>query len=316
MIILFAQDPGELEAKSSQYRALIQQFGVKELSAQDAVALPGPKDHFGYVDAISDMVIEGTREEPHPNKGPTIKPGEFFLGYPDETGGLPEMPKPDILGRNSSYLVYRKLYEDVGAFRVFLRQESNSVEEQEWLAAKLMGRWRSGAPLVLAPNQDDPELAADRSRNNDFNYAEMDPQGLACPIGAHIRRVNPRDSVANVNRNRLLRRGLPYGPQLGESQPDDGADRGVTIFFGNASIARQFEFVQRIWINDSTFNGLGKEKDPLLGANDGTTDMTIPRKPFRKRIKGLPRFTTVKGGGYFFVPGLQALRFLARGAEA
>jgi Dyp-type peroxidase family len=317
MVILLAQNPAELEAKSREYRALIQEAGgVAELSTQDCAAIPGPRDHFGYRDGISDIVVEGTPERPKPNKGPTVKPGEFFFGYPDETGATPQMPQPEVLGRNGSYLVYRRLYEDVGAFRTFLRTEGDSPEESEWLAAKIVGRWRSGAPLVLAPNGDDPALADDATRNNDFNYAEMDPQGLACPLGAHIRRVNPRDAVANVQRNRLIRRGLPYGPTLVESAPDDGADRGVTIFFGNASLARQFEFVQRIWINDSTFIGLGNEKDPLIGANDGSTNLTIPRKPFRKRITNLPRFTIVKGGGYFFLPGIKALRFLANGAES
>jgi Dyp-type peroxidase family len=222
------------------------------------------------------------------------------------------MPQPALLGRNGSYLVYRKLYQDVAAFRQFLRKEARDPADEELLAAKLMGRWRSGAPLVLAPHADDPALADDPQRNSDFNYVNMDPNGLACPIGAHIRRANPRDSVHGANRNRLIRRGLPYGPPLPEGAPDDGADRGVAVLFGNASISRQFEFVQRVWLNERKFGGLDNDKDPIAGDNDGCFDMTIQRRPFRRRISGLPRFVTVRGGGYFFAPGIAALRYLAQ----
>ncbi|MBV9230114.1 MAG: peroxidase, partial [Chloroflexi bacterium] len=180
-------------------------------------------------------------------------------------------------------------------------------------AAKLMGRWRSGAPLVLAPQQDDPELVADRQRNNNFNYGQMDPQGLACPIGAHLRRVNPRDTINNLSRRRLIRLGLPYGPLLPEGTPDDGMDRGIAIFFGCASLSRQFEFVQKDWINAPKFQGLDQDKDPIVGDHDGTYNMTIQKRPIKKTLRGLPRFTTVKGGAYFFLPGLQALRLLANG---
>ena len=184
------------------------------------------------------------------------------------------------------------------------------------MAAKLMGRWRSGAPLVLAPDKDDPALGADLQRNNDFNYKDMDPHGYAVPLGAHIRRMNPRDTAANMNRRRMIRRGATYGPHLPEDAPEDGAERGIAAFVICASLIRQFEFAQNVWVNDRNFHELGNERDPIIGNQDGTLEFKIPKRPIRKKITGLPAFTTVRGGAYFFLPGIKALRYLATLADA
>jgi deferrochelatase/peroxidase EfeB len=265
---------------------------------------------------LSEPVIEGGGFEPTPGSGRPLKPGEFFLGYTDETGLQPALPEPEILSRNGSYVAYIRLEEHVGAFRDFLRQHGKTPEEQELVAAKLMGRWRSGAPLVLAPDKDDPELGKDRQRTNDFDYGTMDPHGYACPLGSHIRRMNPRDTAENMERRRMIRRGGTYGPHLPDDAPDDGVERGVAAFAGCASLVRQFEFAMNVWANDPTFHELGNERDPFIGTQDDTYDFTIPRRPIRKQIKQLPAFTTVKGGAYFFLPGLKALRFLATGGNS
>ena len=267
-------------------------------------------EHFGYRDRLSQPVIEGTGVEPTPGSGPPIKPGEFFLGYPDEEGPAAGMPQPGILFRNGSYVAYLMMKEHVGAFRDFLR-EHGETPEQELIAAKLMGRWRSGAPLVLTPDKDDPSLGADLQRNNAFTYADMDPHGYACPLGAHIRRMNPRDTAVNMNRRKMIRRGGTYGPPLPEGAPEDGIERGIAAFVGCASLVRQFEFAMNVWANDPNFHELGKEHDPIFGTQDGTFDMTIPKRPIRKKIRGLPAFTTIRGGAYFFLPGIRALRYLA-----
>ena len=246
-----------------------------------------------------------------PGSGAPLKPGEFFLGYPDESGFPTRLPQPEILSRNGSYLAYRRLQEHVGAFRDFLRQHGATPDEQELVAAKLMGRWRSGAPLVLAPQKDDPALANDPQRSNDFDYGKMDPHGYAVPLGAHIRRMNPRDTAVNMNRRRMIRRGGSYGPPLPEGAPEDGVERGIASFVGCGSLVRQFEFAQNVWINDPNFHELGNEHDPIIGTQDGTFDFAIPKRPIKKKIKGLPAFTTVKGGAYFFLPGIRALRWLA-----
>jgi Dyp-type peroxidase family len=315
IVILFARDATERARCESEHEKLIRRCeGVAVLSSLDLEAVPPfgyPHDHFGYRDRLSDLVIEGSGEEPKPGFGGTVKAGEFILGYPDEEGIIPPLPQPETLSRNGSYMAYRRLQEHVGAFRDFLRQHGETHEQQELVAAKLMGRWRSGAPLVLSPDKDDPELGADLQRTNDFNYKEMDPYGYAVPLGAHIRRMNPRDTAANINRRRMIRRGAPYGPHLPEGAPEDGKERGIAAFVICASLIRQFEFAQNVWINDKNFHELGNERDPIIGNQDGTLEFKIPQRPIRKKINGLPAFTTVRGGAYFFLPGLKALRYLA-----
>ena len=320
IVMLFARDAAERGRCQMEHENLIAQCkGVEVLSTLDLEATPPfdyAHDHFGYHDRLSQPVIEGTGETPTPGSGAPLKPGEFILGYPDEEGPGPDLPQPEILSRNGSYMAYRRLQEHVGRFRDFLGQHGQTPDERELVAAKLMGRWRSGAPLVLAPGQDDPALGADLQRNNDFNYKDMDPQGYAVPLGAHIRRMNPRDTAANMNRRRMIRRGATYGSHLPEDAPEDGAERGIAAFVICASLIRQFEFAQNVWTNDRNFHELGNERDPIIGNQDGTLEFKIPKRPIRKKINGLPAFTTVRGGAYFFLPGLKALRYLATLADA
>jgi Dyp-type peroxidase family len=315
IIILFARDVAERERCVGEYERYAARYpGVEVLSTLDLEALP-PYDyaheHFGYRDRLTEPKIEGMGGTPTPGSAAPLKPGEFFLGYPDEVGPPANLPQPEILSRNGTFLAYRRLQEHVGAFREFLRQNGQTPEEQELIAAKLMGRWRSGAPLVLAPDRDDPALGADPQRSNDFNYGKMDPHGYAVPLGAHIRRMNPRDTAVNMNRRQMIRRGGTYGPPLPEDAPDDGVERGIAAFIGCASLIRQFEFAQNVWANDRNFHELGNERDPIIGNQDGTLEFKIPKRPIRKRIMGLPAFTTVRGGAYFFLPGIKALRHLA-----
>lgn len=313
--ILFARDDDEYRRCVGEHDKLVARCdGVRTVSYLDLNATPPfnyAHDHFGFRDRLSQPVMKGSGEEPTPGSGAALEPGEFILGYPDEDGPPTNLPEPQVLSHNGSYLAYRRLQEHVGAFRAYLSDNAETPEEQELLAAKFMGRWRSGAPLVLAPNADDPELGADPLRNNDFNYKEMDPFGYACPLGAHARRLNPRDTAHNMNRRRMIRRGATYGSALPDGAPDDGADRGIAAFIICADLVRQFEFAQNVWINDRTFHELGNEHDPICGAQDGTLDFTVPKRPIRKVHKGIPAFTTLLGGAYFFLPGLTALRYLA-----
>jgi Dyp-type peroxidase family len=187
------------------------------------------------------------------------------------------------------------------------------------LAAKCVRRWPSGAPLVLAPDQDDPSLAM----QNAFGYVEKDADGMRCPIGAHIRRTNLRDSLEGgahesqkaVDRHSIIRRGRSYGKVLADkpwlAERDDGIERGLVFIGVNANIRRQFEFMQQTWVNNIKFDGL--YGDPLIGAHDAEANsFTIPAEPARRRLEGLPRFVTVGGGEYLFLPSVRALKFLAR----
>ena len=312
--ILFARDDEQSRISIDNHDKLLARTdGVRSLSFLDLNATPPfnyAHDHFGFRDRLSQPVMEGSGEEPTPGSGAPLKPGEFILGYPDEDGPVANLPQPEVLSRNGSFMAYRRLQEHVTQFRDYLRENSETPDDEELLAAKFMGRWRSGAPLVLAPDKDDPKLGADPKRNNDFNYKEMDPFGYACPLGSHARRLNPRDTAHNMNRRRMIRRGATYGPALPDGAPDDGVDRGIAAFIICADLVRQFEFAQNVWINDKAFHELGSEHDPIVGTQDGTLDFTVPKRPIRKVHKGIPAFTTLTGGAYFFLPGINALRYL------
>jgi deferrochelatase/peroxidase EfeB len=317
VVILFARDKAERERCIKQHDEYIKDNpGVEILSSLLIEAVP-PLDyvheHFGYRDRITTPVIEGMGIEATPGSNAPSKPGEFFLGYPDEAGVIPVQPQPEILSKNGSFLGYRKIREHVGAFRDFLKANGKTPEEQELVAAKIMGRWRkTGAPLVLCPDKDDRELGFDEKRNNNFDYEKMDPHGYACPVTSHIRRMNVRDTKVSriMNRRLIIRRGGTYGPYLPEDAHDDGANRGIAVFGGCADLARQFEFLISVWANDPEFQELN-EKDPFAGSNDGPFELTIPKRPIKKKLKGLNAFTTVTGGAYFFLPGIKGLKYLA-----
>lgn len=277
--------------------------------------LPEGRNPFGFKDGLHNPYVEGSSNNPPVGSGATIKPGEIVMGYPDETGETATSPEPEILRRNGTFVVIRKFHTRVAAFRNYLHEVASSPAEEELIAAKMVGRWRSGAPLVLAPEQDDPALGADKSRNNKFSYSD-DMKGLNCPFSAHIRRVNPRDSLKNdlvaVNLHHFLRRGTNYGPPLPAGvMEDDGLDRGGVFLFMGAHIKRQFEFIQSQWVTDGNFIGHGTEQDPILNNGQGQKIFTIPKHPVRRRLHGLPQFIVVRGGEYCFMPGLNALKWLA-----
>ncbi|HXM68122.1 MAG TPA: Dyp-type peroxidase [Candidatus Acidoferrum sp.] len=277
--------------------------------------LPEGRNPFGFKDGLHNPHIEGSGNTVHPGYGPTIKAGEFIMGYPDELGETCTSPEPDALRRNGTFLAFRKFHTRVAEFRKYIREQASSPDEEELIAAKMVGRWLSGAPLVLAPERDDPKLAADADRNNCFSYRD-DMQGLKCPFSSHIRRVNPRDALKNdlvaINLHHFLRRGTNYGTPLPEGiLDDDGADRGGVFLFVGAHLKRQFEFVQSQWVTDGNFISHGTEQDPILGTDVGERLFTIPERPVRRRLHGLPQFVTVRGGEYCFMPGLRALKWLA-----
>ena len=315
--ILFARNAAERQRVTREHQAFLASTpGVEVLSSLDLDGFPPfdyAHDHFGYRDRLSEAQIEGSGVEPTPGSGAPVKAGEFILGHVDESGELVPLPKPEILSRNGTFMAYRRLQEHVGAFRDFLRQHGGpTTEGQELIAAKLMGRWRSGAPLVLAPEKDDPALGADYQRNNNFNYAKMDPQGYAVPLGAHIRRMNPsghdgEHPAAKNDPSRCDLRTLPCQ----KVRPRTELIVALQLSFcvqascANLSLRRMFGSMTRIFTNSAT------NETHLIGNQDGTFDMTIPKRPIRKKITGLPAFTTLKGGAYFFLPGIKALRYLA-----
>ncbi|HET9648579.1 MAG TPA: Dyp-type peroxidase, partial [Microlunatus sp.] len=237
---------------------------VETVWRQDCYQLPTGRTSFGFKDGIGNPDVEGSGRPVRNRAEPPIKAGEFILGYPDETGSVAPMPQPEVLGRNGTFLVFRKLRTDVAAYRRYLREVANSREEERLLAAKMVGRWPSGAPLALSPDADDPDLGADPARNNAFGYRD-DLRGLKCPAGAHARRANPRDALddensVDVRLHRMIRRSTSFGPMLPDNVvEDDGVDRGIVFVCAGAHLKRQFEFVKTQWIDDGVFIGAPEE---------------------------------------------------------
>jgi Dyp-type peroxidase family len=314
-LAVLSPDAARLEAVLDSARHARQDLpGVELIWQQDCRQLATGRTSFGFKDGIGQPAVEGSGIPGSDPREKPIKAGEFILGYPDETGSLPPMPTPHALGRNGTYIAFRKLHTRVAAYRRYLREKASSREEAELLGAKMVGRWPSGAPLALAPDQDAPDLGADPERNNDFGYRD-DLHGFKCPAGAHARRANPRDALddemsVNVRLHRRIRRGTSYGPMLPDGiLDDDGADRGIVFVFAGAHLNRQFEFVKTQWLNDGIFIGAPAEKDPLVGSNDSTGAFTIPQRPIRRRLQSLPPFVTTRGGEYCFAPGRSPRRW-------
>jgi Dyp-type peroxidase family len=327
LVLLYAPTLERLREQTNALAAEAAAGGL-DVSARLESGELSDREPFGFADSISQPSIAGMPGRA--NEPGEIRAGEFVLGYENEYGQLTERPMVDSaddpdgllprsadgradLGRNGTYLVLRQLEQDVDDFWRFVDEHGRLPDGtadrglRDRLAAKIVGRWPSGAPLVLAPDRDRPDLGG----RNDFQYHAADPQGLACPIGSHIRRVNPRDALdpepgtarsIEVNRrHRLLRRGRSYRA---------AEQRGIYFLCLNANLARQYEFVQHTWINNPVFNGLHDEPDPLVGTRHTGGDFTEPARPVRHRYRGLPQFVRVRGGAYFFLPGRSALRFL------
>jgi Dyp-type peroxidase family len=327
MVALQARSAETLQRRVQEVEASMRAGGgLRVVSRQDAARLPGGREHFGFVDGLGQPWVEGPdsgrvfRGQGTPDGRHGWRPvalGEFLLGHTDEEGSLPDAPTPDVLAHNGTFLIYRRLRQDVAGFRRLLRDQAVHLGgDEELVGAKIVGRWTDGSPLELSPDRPDPGLGRDRQRNNDFRYGQ-DGVGERCPIGAHIRRANPRDALGfneqMVSRHRLIRRGIAYGPPLPEGvRDDDGTDRGLLFIAAMASISRQFEFVQSQWLNDGNIFDLGTDRDVITGDQGVTSKMTVQGSPPRF-LWPLPRLTVTRGGEYLFMPGITALEWLAQG---
>jgi Dyp-type peroxidase family len=347
----------------------------------DGAMVPLPKEHFGFIDGISDPVFRGQfvgaaealasigggkiAEGPYDEttSWSPLETGEFILGRVDEGQEFPVATEPAGFARNGTFMVWRKLRQDVAAFKASIAEQAtrwkqvtgvtDETEAVETVCAKMVGRWRSGIPLLVAPTWADhqslmvkwadcielslrkPRDSREQQRLADFSklltgfrYA-ADLTGETCPLGAHIRRANPRDmldpsllqpdapkkpvkdrqgSTTLTNRRRLLRRGLPY--------VDPADERGVVFMGICSSLFRQFEFIQQQWMNYGLDFEAGNDTCPLIGNRAQSDKHVIPAGAANAKTfvaAGLPEFVTTRGGDYFFIPSLSAIRMIAMG---
>jgi len=376
LLVMLYGEKGRLAEWTESVKGALWNSAFRVLATLSTSNLGGV-EQFGFVDGVSQPQIDWDRrrnleKSDQLKYGNLVALGEFILGFPNEyakytdrplidpgDGAGTELPRaednPDKrdVGRNGTYLVLRQLQQDVRAFWQFMdRQADSDSQHRLELAEAMVGRRKSGEPLIVAsggriagvgPNPNDVKL-------NGFTY-ESDADGIRCPLGAHVRRANPRngdmpygtsgllswlvrtlgfgskhihdDLIASVRFHRILRRGREYGPPLpveqaiASARPDE-PERGLNFICLNANIERQFEFVQNAWIMSAKFDGLDGESDPLLGnrlplSGGSLTNMfNLPQENgLRRRVSGLPQFVRMRGGAYFFMPGIRALRYLA-----
>ncbi|MBI1185529.1 hypothetical protein GC194_14760 [bacterium] len=362
LLILFAKTEVALQSAWQNEKQAFAASGLQLQRLNKGAFLKDNKEHYGFADGISTPTIAGVHSE---EIDYTINTGEFVLGYKNEYGNYAVSPKIPFdkevekrlkavcgekyqqfvedntydLGKNGSYLVYRQMTQNVPEFWKYQVAQAGSAEAAIALASKMVGRTPNGTPLA--------EGAEKTPGNNSFMYYENDAAGTGCPVGAHIRRANPRDWLITeknndwakemVRKHQIIRHGRPFGKPLVEDmktenmikrsmeEPVDNEARGLHFMAFVSSINRQFEFVQNTWINSPVFGGLQGENDPLIGAKkqveklddnhlppeQQNNNFTCPAHGVRSKVHEVPQFTTVVGGEYFFMPGLTALRFLA-----
>lgn len=319
-LTIYARDDAALDvAIGKAMGELDRSHGVTLMGTHRFGADGDAKNPFGFRDSISQPTVAGSGVDPQPGQERAIAAGEFILGEKSEAGVPLAMPEPAALGRNGSFVVMRKYQSRVGAFNDFIRAHAEGEGAEELLGAKMFGRWRSGAPLTLAPEKDDPELGADPRRNNDFDFSK-DHRGLVCPHSAHMRRLNPRDGqltiLTDVNIHRIIRRSSTFGPKWSAdvtAEEDSAEDRGIYFIFISARAFDTIEFFQQEWINRGNFIDLGEERDPIVGLHEEPGSFTIPASPVRRRIDGVTTFNQLRGGEYMFMPSLPALRWIGDG---
>ena len=341
LLMLFAPNPEALKALEADEANKYAAHGLSLVVDPIAATPLDPKErfsreHFGFADGISQPkpVIANTESELKAllvNERQAVPAGEFVFGYTNaywnETiipGWKDVAPGAKPLGLNGTYLVVRQFEQDVSAFWNFLRTTMKHDDKRtEWLAAKMVGRWPSGA-LVREGERTDPGLPA--NGDDAFDFTD-DPRGTGAPIGSHVRRSNPRGteladdpktSLEVAGKHRVLRRARSYGPFAKDKYVPDNRKRGLMFIGLNTNIERQFEFIMHSWMHNPVFGSLYQETDPLIGdptrivdaqsQKATTTPFSIPTKTIRERIPNIPRFVTAIGGAYFFLPGLDAIR--------
>ena len=329
-ILIIASDTDHAlraEVSRRQHEAML--LGVEVGWIEEGHTLPQPltgHEHFGFKDGISQPAVQGIDDDDPSGLG-FVPIGEFVFGFPGADGQVRQVPG---WAAGGTLVAFRRIHQDVAGFRAFMGQTASSLAmDAAKVGAKLVGRWTSGAPADAAPDTDDPALAIDGARNNHFDYSN-DTLGIRTPRFAHIRKANPRagnpDSMADTQRRRIIRRGIPYGdplPATGATPEQEMSDRGLLFFCCQTSIEDQFAFIQKTWVNSPNFPGGDHPapnvykpppveppdgEDPIEGMHHGHghDNLKVDGQPDRQ-IALTQQFVTVTAGEYLFAPSIAQL---------
>lgn len=330
LLFLFTETEEILEYVTNELRAAYShRNALSELSVHEGRSLPGNVAHFGYRDGFAQPTIDGGLPPLMPDVLPKAPAGEFLLGYPSQYSDfIYPVPTPAALGQNGSFAAFRILAQDCHGFEQFLAEAARQTGiNSELIAAKLCGRWRNGVPLSLSPDSADERIPLEK--RNSFDYVPSDSmpeayddrRGYRCPLGSHIRRMNPRNSVVAGNsglKHRIVRRGLPYGPPYDPANPDDGIERGLLGLFIGVSLKDQFEFLMSDWANKGSFApGLRDTRDPIIGDNGENADtgaaflISIEGRKRPIELTGLSSFVICRGAAYCFLPSATAIHYIS-----
>jgi len=312
----------------------------------DQTFRPLPIEHFRFRDGLGEPFVEGqdigngdasaigNGKIIAKDKWAPLATGEFLLGHPDEAQEVADGTVPAEITRNGTFMVYRKLHQNIASFNDFIARTAVSfaahtrlsvADASALLKAKMIGRWQDGVPIAIAPTVEKwkafnalPDSPAKQLKLVDFSFSD-DPEGIKCPVTSHVRRVNPRDGLnpgvtsTLSNRRRIVRRGLPYG----QSVPDDASEHGIIFMAMCASLSRQYEFIQQQWLNYGLDANAGNDTCPLLGNRAGDAKFVIPVDPESGEAPficcNIPQFVETRGGEYFFLPSMTALRMIGMG---
>ncbi|MEV4318656.1 Dyp-type peroxidase [Actinocrispum sp. NPDC049592] len=333
VLTVASDSPQLLEVRAAELRVAAARAGLTVVFEQVGATLPGERsghEHFGFKDGISQPGVDGfDRPDPqHPEQvagkpGTRIIPaGDFVLGFPRKAGD--PLPLPEWT-KNGSFQVVRRLAQDVPAWWAQVEAARKKLEQEqvalppdsgaEWVAARAVGRWRSGASVAHNPNAE-PPVKPGAPDDNLISYAD-DPDGHTTPVFAHIRKTNPRDHFEPghvvADTRRIMRRGIPYGepfdPASGAGHGPD-ADRGLVFIAYMSDLAGQFEFLQQAWINNVGFPpGKDAGTDPVIGKDSDVT-LKLDSKPEGTRLH-FAQFVRTEGTIYAFAPSISTLRTLA-----
>ena len=343
LLSLLTKRNNVLDSRTADLRRLFAQCGLREIYTHDAAALPSKRAkehivHFGYRDSIAQpRLARAGKPKKADDKQPAAAAGDFLLGkdYVNQYGGNFAGDLPSVLCDNGTYAAVRIMKQDVGEFEDFLdaaatrtgvhrdpKKPEEWEKQREWIAAKMMGRWRNGKPLTLAPTAD---VKVPRSQLNDFDFSPCpahptfydDFDGMRCPVSSHVRRMNPRGALVTGKpySRRIIRRGMPYGPLLNPEQRDDEIERGLFGLFICGDLEMQFEFLMSTWTNkDISTTGIRGMRDPITGAQSAYGGKFIIRTTDEKDpiVLDVPHLVTTRGSDYFFLPGIGGLQYLAK----